>query len=123
VLTSSRDGAEVPVVAAAVRLIRAAWLGGWSAAQTYAHARLPDQFYLNGNLERPAHDLHTVAVRLKRPRAAGEGDEYAIAIWCCQSTATEPGAWPTEPAWRFRTAWFCGELVGARELTKRLGAP
>jgi hypothetical protein len=115
VITSSRDGAEVPRVEGAARLIRDATYGGWSARQTYAHARLPDQFHLNGNLAKPAHDLHTVAVRLKHHRYPAP-PEHAVAIWCREETAADPGKW------RFRTAWFCGELVGARELARRVSA-
>lgn len=80
ILVSSRDGrgdpVEVPARVAAWRgLSKRAEKAGWSVSVTYALAWWPDRHYLNGNLKKGAHHVHSVAIRLAR------GAERAFAVW------------------------------------------
>lgn len=90
VLVSSRDGAPVPRVAGAVRLVDAAEAAGWTARQTFALADVPEAHYDNGNLRKSAHQVASVAVRLAR------GAQHAWATW-----HNENGA-----GWRFDAAYI-----------------
>lgn len=101
VLVSSRDGAEVPHVAGAVRLSRAATAAGWRVRQAYALAEVP------ATSRRGAHRLASVTVRLARADARG------WASW----RQVDGGAW------RFDQAFLGLTPLGARDLTTRVIAP
>lgn len=114
VIVSSRDGHGDPG-ADLVGNRRAAWRGlarraagaGWAVRVTYALAHLPDQFYGNGNLQKAAHYVHTVAVRLARRGSR------AAAVWRREYVAaTIP---PDE--WSCDMAMVDGRHMGLREFT------
>ena len=78
IVTSSRDGAEVPKVASALRLAASAERAGWRVEQRYALAVV-------GGVE-----VQSVSVRLDR------ADEWAWAVWWNKSRA----------GWRFEGAFI-----------------
>lgn len=71
VLIGSSEQHPVPPIRGALKLTGLAEANGWTARPTYALAEMPDEFYLNGNLARPAHRLATVVVRLRRSPSRG----------------------------------------------------
>jgi hypothetical protein len=84
VLVSSRDGRGDPPEAgnrsAAWRSItRGAEKLGWAVTVTYALAWIADRYFLNGNLAKAAHHVHSVALRVARGTARG------VAVWCVES--------------------------------------
>jgi len=102
VLVSSRDGAPVPRVAAAVRLEAAAVAAGWTARQTYALARIPT------TSRKAEHELATVAVRMTRRDGGRAG--WGLAVW-----HNVDGA-----GWRFAHAFVNGDMLGARSIVEAL---
>lgn len=116
VLVSSREGcgepAGVSARSASWRAVqRKAEAAGWTVRLTYALAWLADQFYLNGNLAKAAHHVHSIALRMTRR------DERAVAIWHGQSLMPEPPA----KGWKFDFAWIAGRAVGSVSLMDSLG--
>jgi hypothetical protein len=77
ILVSSHDGAPVPRVAGAVKLVAVAQAHGWTARATYALAAVPER------ARKAAHRLASVAVRLARGAARG------WAVW----HKIDEGAW------------------------------
>lgn len=100
VLVSSRDGHEVPKVAAAVRLAKVAEAAGWTVRQTYALARVP------ATSRKDEHLLHSVAVRLAR------GGVRGWAVWHREG----------DGAWRFACAQMARQSLGAKQLPAVLAA-
>lgn len=84
VVVSSRDGFDVPHVAGAARLAKAAEAAGWTVRQTYAFAECPAGWTRG----REAYRFASVAVRLRRGSVAG------FAIW----GSTDGGSWKFEGA-------------------------
>jgi hypothetical protein len=101
VLVSSRDGAQVPNVAGAARLARAAEAAGWLARQTYALADVP------AAPRRAAHRLASVAVRFARVGAFGWATWHSV----------------DDGPWRYAGGCLAFERLGLRELTARVSAP
>lgn len=112
VLISSRDAVPAPRIAAAKRLAEKAHAAGWTVRITYARARVPAVPYADpkraGEVKRPAHDRHTVAVRLAR------GPARAYAVWACEGV----GRWDFDHA-----VLLDGQVptyLGLRALIKRI---
>lgn len=112
VIVCSRDGrgdpAEVLNKSAAWRSVRRkAEAAGWTAVITYALAWTADRYYLNGKLDKAAHHVHSVALRLVR------GPVRAIGVWLVES------AMPDVPAsgWSFESGLTRGGPPGALNLT------
>lgn len=104
VLISSRDGAPVPPVPAAVRMERAAKAAGWQTVQAYALAEVPPAS------RRPAHRLESVSLRLMR---GGQ-----LAGWVVWYRASDRPS-----CWRFEGAQLHMRRLGARELLAAVSAP
>lgn len=68
---------------------RAAEKAGWAVTVTYALAWTADRFYLNGNLAKAAHHVHSVALRLVRGAVRGVG------VWVVESSTPDvpPAGW------------------------------
>ena len=66
IIVSSRDDGPMPRVAGAETLAAKATAHGWTARVTYAVADVPDRYFDNGNLAKPAHRVASVVVRLRR---------------------------------------------------------
>lgn len=101
VLVSSRDGrgdpVEVPNRCAAWRsLVKKATGLGWTCRVTYALAWSADAHWMNGNVRKAAHHLHSIAVRMTR------GAERAVAVWWRET------ALPDLPLdeWKFQFGMF-----------------
>jgi hypothetical protein len=99
VVTSSRDDAPVPVVAGALRFVKAITAAGWTVRQTYAVADVP----AHGRVK--AHRLASIAVRFRR-----FGDFAGYATWYRRD----------DGPWRYAGGQLGMNLYGLRELTARL---
>lgn len=113
VIVSSRDGygdpAQVDNRSAAWRSIaRRAAAAGWTVTVTYALAWTADRFYLNGNLAKAAHHVHSVALRLARGAVRGYGS------WWVESQSPEVPA----AGWSFDAGRFVGGPPAALNLTQ-----
>lgn len=113
VLVSSRDGRGDPPEAgnrsAAWRSVaRSAERSGWTVTVTYALAWIADRYFLNGNLAKAAHHVHSVALRLARGTARG------AAVWWVESDKPEVPA----AGWSFDTGRYRGGPPGSLNLTE-----
>lgn len=114
VIVSSRDGYGDPG-AAIVANRRAPWRGlavraakaGWTVRTTYALAHVPDTYYLNGNLRKHAHYVHTIALRLVK------GAARAAAVWARE---TFDGVCPGDE-WACDMAMMGRSVLGLRAWT------
>lgn len=112
VIVSSRQGrgdpAEVPNRSAAWRSVaRRAVAAGWSVTITYALAWTADRYYLNGNLAKAAHHVHSVALRIARGAVRGFG------VWQVESTLPEVPA----SGWSFDSGRITGGPPASLNLT------
>lgn len=113
VIVSSRDGRgdppEVAARSAAWRSVkRNAEKLGWTVTVTYALAWLGDRYFLNGNLAKAAHHVHSVALRLVRDGVRGVG------VWFVESAAPEVPA----AGWAFDFGRFRGGSAVSLNLTQ-----
>ena len=113
VIVNSRDGRGDPPEAdnrsAAWRAVaRRAQSLGWTVTITYALAWTADRYFLNGNLAKAAHHVHSVAVRVVRGAVRGVG------VWLVDS------ATPDVPAggWSFDSGIFRGGPSGSLKLSQ-----
>jgi hypothetical protein len=117
VLVSSREGrgdpGEVGNRSAAWRSVRrAAERAGWTVTVTYALAWSADRFYLNGNLAKAAHHVHSVALRVARGAVRGFG------VWWVESPTPEVPA----GGWSFDSGRMRGGPPATLNLTQFKGA-
>ena len=113
IIVSSRDGVGDPPGAgnrsAAWRSVRkAAERNGWTVTVTYALAWTADRYFLNGNLAKAAHHVHSVALRVVRGVARG------AAVWCVESSTPEVPA----AGWSFDMGRYRGGPPGSLNLTE-----
>jgi hypothetical protein len=106
IIISSRDQTALPLVAGAARLADLARTAGWYVRVGYAVAEVSERWYLNGNLDRAAHQIQTVMVGILRPPAVGR------ALWeLCSDRPT---------GWRFAHAFLGVEKLNLAELVERI---
>lgn len=123
---AARQYAPKPALAAA----KDAFAGGWRYEFTYAAAAMPAKGEPGKRGHKPAHVLHTIALRLARDThrdsiAAALGEEppeatireRGYAIWYREDEIAEP---VVEGKWAFSTAQINARQYGARELRARL---
>lgn len=104
VLVSSNDGrgdpVEVPGRNASWRsVVKLASKLGWTCRVTYALAWSADAYWMNGNVRKAAHHMHSIAVRMTR------GAERACAVWSRQTLMPEL---PMD-GWKFQFGMFRSE--------------
>lgn len=113
VIVSSRDGRgdppEVSNRSAAWRAVkRAAEKAGWTVTVTYALAWTADRFFLNGNLAKAAHHVHSIALRVARGAMRGYGS------WWVESASPEVPA----AGWSFDSGRLRGGPPASLNLTQ-----
>lgn len=104
----------------ALTVAKSAFAGGWRYEFTYAAATVPTKGEPGKRGHKPAHTLHTVALRLARDthHPAGAVDaliERGYVIW-----AREDEIGGTEGKWAFSSAQINGRQYGSRQLGERL---
>lgn len=115
ILVSSHDGHGDP---AGVSNRSAAWRSvkraaerpelGWTVTVTYALAWLADRYFLNGNLAKGAHHVHSVALRLAR------GAQRGAAVWVAESATPEV----PDKGWAFDSGRYRGGPPAGLNLTE-----
>jgi hypothetical protein len=118
------DGAREYAPKPATEAAKHALAGGWRYQLTYAAASVPERGEPGKRGHKPAHVLHTVALRLARDTAVEAGDDAAVtvhergyAIWAREDAIAEP---VVEGKWAWHSADINGRPYGARELKARL---
>jgi hypothetical protein len=117
----ARQYAPKPALAAA----KDAFAGGWRYEFTYAAAAVPTRGEPGKRGYKPAHVLHTIALRLARDTDSMTYDadgpimiaERGYAIWAREDEIAEP---VVEGKWAYHSAYISGRAYGARELRARL---
>jgi hypothetical protein len=112
---AAREYAPKPAIAAA----KEALAGGWRYGFTYAAASVPERGEPGKRGHKPAHVVHTIALRLARD-TEHEGEtiaERGYAIWAREDAIAEP---VVEGKWAWREAYINARPYGARELRARL---
>jgi len=119
------DGARQYAPKPALTSAKDAFAGGWRYEFTYAAAAMPAKGTPGKRGHKPAHVLHTIALRLARDTDSMTYDadgpimvsERGYAVWYREDEIAEP---VVEGKWAFNSAQINGRQYGVRELRARL---